>query len=597
MNRFVKILSILALALIAVWLRFWQLASLPAVVHRDEASIGYNAYAIAQTGRDEHGVEYPVNFKAFGEYKLPGLIYLTVPFVKFLGLNAWAVRLPTALAAILCLPALFWLVREMGFSKKVGWISLLLLTFSFWHVTQARNAYEPMVGLLLSLVALSSWLRGMKRPKWLLLSIVSYGISCWFYNVPWLLLPLVFGIWSLIEWLHHKSRLRSKLLALLGIGIVMVSVGWLLSGVNASRNGTTVFSNPELVTASQTLIHAGLVGGLPSIISRVAQYKLVLAVVKIGQGYVASFSPTYLFFTGDGNAWHNLQSIQLGNMNPVLLIWISLGLWLVISQVKQKSHQLLLSYVLLSPLLSAVTVDAPITNRLLDFHISLTLLAAVGLGWLLDRAKQNQWAKRVLVVTAFVYIGFVALFVERYYFIFNQVLHPFWNPGVRTLVQEVQVRQSEYDQIYITSDLELGYIFFAFYTPFEPTQFAAEAERYTSGFDQVARFQKYSFAKFPTEWRNFSLETINNVFYDEVDKVLIVDRGRQAEQTKKDLEITDWWGNVEWTFWSVSVDQVLAQLKALPVAEERKVEIEYLESCQVGWCDEGLLPMTEENTY
>ncbi len=182
-------------------------------------------------------------------------------------------------------------------------------------------------------------------------------------------------------------------------------------------------------------------------------------------------------------------------------------------------------------------------------------------------------------------------------FIFNQVLHPFWNPGVKTLVQEVNQRQAEYDQIYVTSDLELGYIFFAFYTPFEPSQFAAEAERYTSGFDQVGRFQKFSFARFPVEWRSFSLETIGSVFYDDVDRVLIVDRGKTSEQMKKDLEITDWRGNIQWTLWSVSVDEVLAQLKALPMTEERQVEIEYLESCQAGWCDRELLPETGKSNY
>ncbi len=415
--KFMNIRHILlwfGLLFIASLLRLWHLDSLPAVVHRDEASIGYNAYAIAQTGHDEHGVRYPINFQAFGEYKLPGLIYLTVPFVKILGLNEWSVRLPTALAALLCLPALFGLTKEMGFSKKVTWLSLILLTFSFWHITQARNAYEPMIGLLLSLVALSSWLKGLKKGRWFILSLVAYGLSCWFYNVPWLLLPLVFGVWSFIDWFHQRGSIRSKLLALIAVGLVALSVGWILSGVNASRSGTTVFSNPELIEESQTLVHAGLVGGLPSIIARGAQYKLVLAIVKIGQGYLASFSPTYLFFTGDGNAWHNLQSIQLGNMNPVLLVWIGIGLWGVISQLKQKSHQLLLSYLLLSPVLSAVTVDAPITNRLLDFHVALIIVAAVGLSWLWERTKLNQWAKGVFITSLIVYVGFVCLFIERY---------------------------------------------------------------------------------------------------------------------------------------------------------------------------------------
>lgn len=63
----------------------------------DEASIGYNAYSILTTARDEHGQFLPLIFKSFGDYK-PGLyIYLTLPFVALFGLSPLAVRLPSIL--------------------------------------------------------------------------------------------------------------------------------------------------------------------------------------------------------------------------------------------------------------------------------------------------------------------------------------------------------------------------------------------------------------------------------------------------------------------------------------------------------------------
>ena len=59
----------------------------------DEAALGYNAYSILHTARDEYGQFLPLIFKSFGDYK-PGLyVYLTLPFVAIFGLNPLAVRL------------------------------------------------------------------------------------------------------------------------------------------------------------------------------------------------------------------------------------------------------------------------------------------------------------------------------------------------------------------------------------------------------------------------------------------------------------------------------------------------------------------------
>ena len=68
--------SIIVILLIAAFLRFYKLDSYPVSISWDEAAIGYNAYSIAQTGKDEYGQKFPVLFRSFNDYKLPGYIYL-----------------------------------------------------------------------------------------------------------------------------------------------------------------------------------------------------------------------------------------------------------------------------------------------------------------------------------------------------------------------------------------------------------------------------------------------------------------------------------------------------------------------------------------
>ena len=83
--------------LVALALRIYKIGSIPPGLTPDEASLGYNAYSILKTGKDEYGALLPFVFKSFGDFK-PGLyIYLTVPAVLIFGLTEFSVRLPSVL--------------------------------------------------------------------------------------------------------------------------------------------------------------------------------------------------------------------------------------------------------------------------------------------------------------------------------------------------------------------------------------------------------------------------------------------------------------------------------------------------------------------
>jgi hypothetical protein len=72
----------------------------PPGLYNDEASVGYNAWAIAHGGVDEHGASWPLFFQAFGEYKGPVAIYMLAPLLRVLPLTPYVVRLPAALTGI-----------------------------------------------------------------------------------------------------------------------------------------------------------------------------------------------------------------------------------------------------------------------------------------------------------------------------------------------------------------------------------------------------------------------------------------------------------------------------------------------------------------
>ena len=151
MKRYLLILIIL----LAFVLRFYKLGAIPAL-NADEAAIGYNAYSLLLTGKDEHGNSWPIHFQSFNDYK-PGLyFYVVLPFVKLIGLNEIAVRIPGAALGVLTVLIIYLLTKELFKDEKISIFSSLLLAISSWHIHFSRGGWE--VNLATFLITLGVWL-------------------------------------------------------------------------------------------------------------------------------------------------------------------------------------------------------------------------------------------------------------------------------------------------------------------------------------------------------------------------------------------------------------------------------------------------------
>src|SRR3989344_3190509 len=114
MNKF--LLPILFLGFI---LRVAYLDKFPIGLYSDEAVFGYNAYLLIQTGHDEYNRFWPVSLESFGDWKPPMQAWLAIPFVWALGLNEYAVRLPSAILGTLTILIVYLLAKELLTVGKV----------------------------------------------------------------------------------------------------------------------------------------------------------------------------------------------------------------------------------------------------------------------------------------------------------------------------------------------------------------------------------------------------------------------------------------------------------------------------------------------
>ena len=115
-KRFI-FLIILIFTLLGGVLRFYSFTNNPPGLNIDEVSVGYNAYSILKTGRDEHGQFLTLAFKSVGDYKPPMSIYLTIPSIALFGLNEFGVRFPAAFLSTISIPIYY--LFFINFNKNI----------------------------------------------------------------------------------------------------------------------------------------------------------------------------------------------------------------------------------------------------------------------------------------------------------------------------------------------------------------------------------------------------------------------------------------------------------------------------------------------
>ena len=143
--------------LVAASLRLYQVGSVPPSPDWDEAALGYNAYSILLTGRDEYGKFMPVILQSFDDYKPALYMYLIVPFIPIFGVSIISVRLPSVIFGVLTVLATYFLVKELfdklrtkdgkDYSKQFALLASFLLAISPWHIQFSRIAFETNTGL------------------------------------------------------------------------------------------------------------------------------------------------------------------------------------------------------------------------------------------------------------------------------------------------------------------------------------------------------------------------------------------------------------------------------------------------------------------
>lgn len=488
-------IALITIAILAFSLRFYKATEDPPALNWDEVSIGYNAYSILKTGKDEWNQPFPVHFKAYGEYKLPVQIYASIPGIYFFGLNELGVRITPVIYGTLTVLAMFFLGRALFESELAGLASAFLLGISPWHIHLTRASFESSLATFWVVLGIWFFIKGFKSKKWFVFSMIPFALSVFTYNSARIFTPLFLFFVLLI---YRKKLLESKKIVFISFLVFMVLLiplaPFLFSGERSARYKlVSITDDPGLIPRiNENRGHSHLPQPLPKLVHN----KITYVAFYFSRNYLAHFTPQFLFISGAPHKQHHVQN--MGELYYFQAPFLFLGLY-AIFKLRNKFRWLLISWLLLA------FIPVSVTNDSIP-HALRTLIAAPfyqlvsGLGFVFSLKWFQKW-RRVVKISSVVTMMIIILvslawYLYNYYVIYPKAYSRDWQYGYKQVVNYIGKHKDEYGEIVFTRHYGEPHMFTLFYLNYDPVRYQNNPNlvRFeTYNWVWVLKFDKYYF--------------------------------------------------------------------------------------------------------
>ena len=531
-SKWALLATICVLFVFAFSLRIYRVGEVPPSLNWDEVSINYNAYSILKTGKDEWGKTFPLNFRSFGEYKLPAQIYASIPSVGLFGLNELGVRFTPAFYGALTVVVTFFLAKLLFSSNSVGVVAAFLLAISPWHLQLTRGSFESSLSMFFTTLGIYFFVSYLKKKSIvLILSFLFFGLSFWTYNAARVFVPLF--LLFLVVWYRKKifpvGKKEIGALLLLGLFFLPIVPSFFSGEASARLRLVSIVDDPGFVlriNEARGNLH------LPSPLPRLVHNKATHLISVVSKNYLAHYSPSFLFLKGAGHVQHHVQGI--GELYFFEAPFLLLGLYFLIRK-KHKFLPLLVGWVLLSAVPVSVTVDSiPHALRTLLVLPSYQLLTGFGIIAAMG-AFQKNWQKLTFTVALGVaaFVSFL-FYLDLYYRQYPVLYSRDWQYGYKQVVEYIKKNQDAYDEVVVTRHYGEPHIFLLFYLQYDPALYQHDPNlvRYQAyDWVWVERFGKYYFPDLGDEGTQF--EDIKKMYQGK--KVLVVGKPGDFPASQKIL--------------------------------------------------------------
>jgi len=391
--------------LLAAVIRIVDLQNLPNGLHWDEMDTGYQANSLFRTGKDYFSNPLPLFPHSFADYRTPVYIYSAVPIIAKLGLSAVSVRFVSVIWGLLGIILIYLLTKD--------WIAPAVVALSPWHVQYSRKAVETISLSTLFLAALACFLRGLRHPRWLILSGLFFGLSMAAYSPGKLFIPLFLIV---LIFIYRKSLIKISsihlLASIISFSLIAVPVGLdSIFGKSGTRfHDVAVFTDPTRafeinLRRLDTALSSGQsrkVGLKTSAFAKLLDNKIIDITTTIANSYLQTFSTEFLFIKGDPEPRHSPSKNTIGQLHLPEILPLIIGLYHL--------PAVLIPWILLSPIPAALTRDG-------GNHAARLLIMFPAFAWVITLGiRRLQKIHPLLSIFYFLVFMGSSFYIFGYYF-------------------------------------------------------------------------------------------------------------------------------------------------------------------------------------
>lgn len=505
-----------SIIILASILRLYQLGSTPISLEWDEVAIGYDAYSILHTGRDQFGKFLPITFRSLDDYKPPIYEYLTVPAIFIFGLNSFAVRLPSAVSGIIAVIAVYFLMfsvssqipRLREYKYQLSLLSSFLLAVSPWHLQFSRAAFEVNLSVCMTIIAVILFIQGLEKPKLFIMSAVMFGLDLFSYHSTRVVAPLLLA--ALFILFNRKLPAKKFIITFFLIfGFFFVSFIPILTSPDAQiRFKATNIFNPgaryldekdlekEFLDKRLEDKSAGFETAGKIFHNQRFIYTDYDTLKKALGKYLSHFNFEFLFVKGDAPLHH---APGFGLLYLWELPFILFGVFYIVTKGWNRYSAAVLIWMMLAPIPAAVTREAPHAVRTELIIPTFQIITAVGIiAFHRLITGESKWIFRLFTIFFIsIFAINISYYLHQYYVHTNYELSENWKYGRQEAVKITESLKNNYDKVLVSLNTDMPNIFWLFYTKYPPQKHLSSGGTVSGGFaNEENHFDKYEFRNF-----------------------------------------------------------------------------------------------------
>ncbi|WP_026666560.1 ArnT family glycosyltransferase [Butyrivibrio sp. AE2005] len=477
---------LIGIILFAAALRLIGLGSVPAGLQQDEASLGYDAFAIAKYGVDRNGFAYPIYPITWGcGGGSPLMIYINVLTIKLFGTGVVKLRLLPAILGIATVYIFYLILKEITLSYKKSLFGAAFLAICPWHIILSRWSLDSNIMPFTLGLSVYLFILGIKTEKTLIycLSAAAYAMCMYSYGSATIVVPIHLILISIYCLRKKVISVKQLILAVLTFVIVFspLLVFYAVNYLGLPEIVTDSFSFNKFTASRSGEVFLRFDSTLPSALYENIRQLLITLTIGDNDEMLCHFIPGYA----------TLFEFTF----PITFLGIFLGVFLgkkdivnktseniasankesaedtsKIESVTDEDKRLAMDAVFVTLLISCVLLAIGIrsdVSRMVMIFLPLIYFLVKGVSFIWDRRAVGAYAVMTVIVLA------AGLFIKDYFGGFNDRTSNLFMPGYGEAAKRAYEIAGDDTEIYSTyENLSAPFVIALYYTDYNPVKFA-----------------------------------------------------------------------------------------------------------------------------